>query len=158
MSIVASVVLEDAVQVDGRRAIRERHTDHLGEFHFRAYVAEAGFDAAAALAARALALVDELRVVEFYANLARVYAAGPLAVLTFNHSTAAEERVLFRAMYKTLAREQAMAVGAFLNTLSLAQIALIFELANPSAELTALKARLTTKATQWADYISAAGE
>ena len=41
-SIIASVVFEDARQLDGRRYIRERHIDYLENTHERIYLAEAG--------------------------------------------------------------------------------------------------------------------
>lgn len=48
MSIVASNILEDRAQADGRRAIHERHTDNLGIAYDVFYLAEVADDLDAA--------------------------------------------------------------------------------------------------------------
>lgn len=53
MPIINSVVAEDRPQIDGRRAIREQHTDHLGRIHTVEYLAGANEDVTAVLSGRA---------------------------------------------------------------------------------------------------------
>ncbi len=65
MSIVASVIVEDAEQVDGRRHIRERHTDHLGRHHEVFYVGAANEDEQANLTARVSQIETNLADAEF---------------------------------------------------------------------------------------------
>lgn len=71
--IVISVVVEDAPQRDGRRYIRERHTDHVGVAHERSYLAEAGqvIDLVASAALITTGLMDA----EIAANEAEVLGA-----------------------------------------------------------------------------------
>jgi hypothetical protein len=156
MPITTSTILWDQAQADGRRYIRERHVDHLAIAHLIDYLAPAGADVNAILAARAVALVDDLAQEEIAADLAAIYVAGPLAVVTTNHVTLSDVRTALRNAYKTVTREQAFALGAFLNTLTNTQLGNLFGVSG--AQLTALRTRLQTKATQWADYIAAVGE
>lgn len=48
MSIVSSIIVDDAPQKDGRRYITERHTDHLGKVYDVQYTARVNDDAQAA--------------------------------------------------------------------------------------------------------------
>lgn len=75
MPIVASEIVEDAPQRDGRRWVRERHTDHLGAAHEFLYMAEAGTDAAAVMAARVPVIEAMLAEAEIEANLAEIVGA-----------------------------------------------------------------------------------
>lgn len=72
MSIVNSEILEDRAQVDGRRHVRERHTDHLGQTYEVSYMAEAGADVAATMAARVPILEAQLAELELAANESEV--------------------------------------------------------------------------------------
>lgn len=74
MPIVSSVVLEDRVQVDGRRSVSELHTDHLGVQYPVSYMAEAKDDVGVVLVARAAQLEADLAAAEIAANLAAVAA------------------------------------------------------------------------------------
>lgn len=156
MPIVTSVVVDDSPQADGRRWIREHHTDQLGVVYERAYMALAGdvIDVNAPVAALNQHLVET----ELRRNLTQIYAKGPLAVVTSDYATLANIRAGLRAAYRTAQRAQALALGAFLDTLTNGQLATLFNVGNPSAELTALRTRLATKATQWTEYLAAAGE
>ena len=42
MPIVSSRIAEDSRQIDGRRWVREQHTDHVGVVHEIVYIAEVG--------------------------------------------------------------------------------------------------------------------
>ena len=68
MAITSSIITENAVQVDGRRWIREKHTDHTGAQHFYSYIAHPGQDVDAILAARATALWEQLVEEELQKN------------------------------------------------------------------------------------------
>lgn len=52
MAIVSSIILETSIQTDGRRWIREKHTDHLGFLHFAQYLTNADSDINAIMLAR----------------------------------------------------------------------------------------------------------
>jgi hypothetical protein len=156
MPIVSSVLVADLAQSDGRRYLRERHTDHLAKIYLVEYLAPAATDAAAAMAARVLVLEDRLVQAEIEADLASIYQLGDAAVVTTNYVSLADARAALREAYRTVTREQALALGAFLNTLTNPQLGTLFGVSG--AALTALKTRLTTKASQWAVLVAAVGE
>lgn len=60
MAIVTGVRLEAAPQIDGRLAVRERHTADGGEVQERQYLAPADADLDAMLAANSIAFLAEL--------------------------------------------------------------------------------------------------
>lgn len=72
MSIVTSEIREDSTQADGRRHIREVHTDHVGVEHHFLWMADSGQDASAVLAARASALPARLAAREIEANMQEI--------------------------------------------------------------------------------------
>lgn len=67
-SISSSTIIEDAVQVDGRRHVRERHVDNMGMPHDVFYIAEAEADVSAMLPIRAAQIVEQLEAAELAAN------------------------------------------------------------------------------------------
>ncbi len=52
ISIISSIISADDVQTDGRRHIREEHTDNLGDIYPAFYLGEANVDANAKMLAR----------------------------------------------------------------------------------------------------------
>jgi large-conductance mechanosensitive channel len=154
--IITSIVLWDQPQTDGRRYIRERHTDQLGVVQFRDYLAAVGVVIADGFPAIVALLNQALIDQEIQRNLAEIYEKGQLAVVRVQYASAAENGAAARLAYKTATREQVMALGAYLNTLSNVTLGNLFGLAG--AALTAFRTRLQTKATQWAEYLAQAGE
>lgn len=69
MPIVNSTIIEDRAQVDGRRFVRERHTDNLGAIQEVSYLAEAGADVNAAMTARVATLDAQAKAKEISDNL-----------------------------------------------------------------------------------------
>ncbi len=74
MSIETSEIVEDSIQIDGRRHIREVHTDHVGVEHHYVWMAEAGQDVDIVMSNRASRLPDHLAQQEIEANMAEVEA------------------------------------------------------------------------------------
>jgi hypothetical protein len=146
MSIVSSETVSTSVQRDGRRYVVERHVDHLGVEHLRTWLAGAADNLAAALAAYAAILVEILRQREITANIADILINGSLATVTFQHSTAAENRTELREAYRTASRTEAIFIGDFLNSLTNAQLQAAFSLTN--AQVNSLR---TTKLQPAAD-------
>lgn len=70
MSIVSSTHTVGHAQIDGRRYLTERHTDHLGEVHQVEYLAAVGTDYNAVMAARAVQIEQQLAEAEAAALLA----------------------------------------------------------------------------------------
>lgn len=60
MSIVTSTIVEDRIQIDGRRSIIERHVDDLGVEHLVFYLAESKEDVEAMLPIRAAQIDQQL--------------------------------------------------------------------------------------------------
>ena len=69
MPITSSTIVSDATQVDGRRRVLERHTDHVGGIHDVSYLASAGDDVSLMLPIRAALIEDQLAAAEIAANL-----------------------------------------------------------------------------------------
>jgi hypothetical protein len=153
MPIVSSIIDQDSAQRDGRRAIRELHTDHVGVQYPVQYLAPAVFDANAALAARVSVLEDQIKQAEISANIAQVMAVGSLASPTLVYSTAAENFAALRTAYQTSTQVQAVMIGDFLNTLSNAQLQAAFGLT--AGQVTTLRTNKLTPAASLAASIRA---
>lgn len=72
--IVSSQIVEDRVQVDGRRAIQERHVDHVGRVESVFYLSEAGDNVDAIMLARVPVLEQQATERELAENEAEVLA------------------------------------------------------------------------------------
>ena len=99
MPITASEIVSQGVQRDGRKSVIERHTDHLGAVHQRVWLAPIGADLAAALAAWALKLGEDLQAGEISRNVGAVVSDGRLAVYSLDYSTAAQNFAALREAY-----------------------------------------------------------
>lgn len=126
MAIVSSVIVEDARQIDGRRYIRERHTDQIGQVYEFTYLCPAGFNAAVALAARVPIINADLIVNEVSANVSDVLANGSLASPSLVYSTPAQNFLGLRLAYATATRTDVIMIGDFLDTLTNGQLATAF--------------------------------
>ena len=73
MPIVSSRLAEDSRQIDGRRWVREQHTDHVGVVHEIVYMAEVG--QVVDLMASATRLDAQLTEAEIAANEAEILGA-----------------------------------------------------------------------------------
>src|SRR5579864_3404309 len=126
-TITSSIVDRDDLQKDGRRWIHELHTDSLGVQHPNVYMApNAGWDANAQLAGNAANILAALAAAEVASNFAQVEALGSLASPVTHYSTAAQNTAALSATWKTLTQTQAIMIGDYLNTLSLAVLESVF--------------------------------
>ena len=73
MPIVSSRIAEDSRQIDGRRWVREQHTDHMGVVHEIVYMAELG--QGVDLAASADRIGAQLVEAEIVANETEILSA-----------------------------------------------------------------------------------
>jgi len=73
MPIVSSRLAEDSRQIDGRRWVREQHTDHVGVVHEVVYMVEAG--QVVDLVASAVRIDAQLVEAEIAANEAEILSA-----------------------------------------------------------------------------------
>jgi hypothetical protein len=154
MSIVSSETVSTSVQRDGRRRVEERHVDHLGVEHTRSWLAEAADNLAAALAAHAVTLVEVLRQREITSNIADILVNGSLATVTFQHSTAAENRSELRETYRTATRTEAIFIGDFLSSQTNATLQTLFNMTN--TQVNTLRTNKLTPAASAAATIRAA--
>lgn len=157
MPIVSSLIVEDSAQKDGRRWIRERHTDQIGQRYEFAYLCAAVFDAAAALAARIPFVNAALIADEVAANVADVLANGSLATPRLVYSTAAQNFAGLRAVYASATRQDAIVIGDFLDTLTNSQLATAFSI-TVGAAATLRTNRLDPAAALAASIRAAAGQ
>ncbi len=155
MSIVSSVIVEDVAQKDGRRSVRERHTDNLGLFHFVEYLAEAGADVNAAMTARVAQIEADMAAAEVNDNVLRAFdQLSP----TFNYSTVAQFRSALRQIYKNATAWDVVRLGKFINGLGLTDTQLTNIFGVSGAALTALKAKLVALAAKYDDVSSQVGD
>jgi leucyl aminopeptidase (aminopeptidase T) len=152
--IVSSAILDDAQQIDGRRWIAERHTDHLGLVYEFRYLCAAVTDAAALMAARVASINADLTAREIAANIAAVSTLGSQAVPTFSYSTTAQNVAALRAAYASATQTQAIFTGEYLGSLTDAQLQSAFGLT--AGQVTTLRANKLTSATTAANTIRAA--
>lgn len=155
MAIISSAIVEDMVQRDLRRAVRERHTDHLGGVHEVSYLAEAGANAALAMAARVATIEAQLSAAELAKDIALILQ-GDYSNVTAQHVTIAEVRSALRALYQTGTGEQIGRVAGFLLTLTNNQLANLFNIA--AGQVSALRTRLQAKADALTAVLTAVGE
>lgn len=157
MSIVSSVIADDSAQSDGRRHIREEHTDHLGAIHRIFWMATAGQDVSVRMAARVPEIEATLQDREMVQNVGYIMA-GPdfYGLVSAQHQTLADVRAALRALYQTESGEIIGRLSRYLLTLSDAQLQAIFAIS--AGEVPALRSRLTTRAQVVIDLDALAGE
>lgn len=155
MPITASIIVEDRVQRDLRRSIRERHTDHLGGVQDVAYLAEANADASATMAARVATIEAQLAAAELAKDIALILS-GDYAGVTAQHVSVAEVRAALRALYQTATADQVGRIAGFLLTLTDAQLRTLFNMTQ--AQVTNLKVRLQAKVDALNVVLTAVGE
>lgn len=153
MPIISSVIDQDSAQADGRRAIRELHTDHVGKQYPVQYLAASDFNASAALSARVAILEQTLNQAEISANVAQISAVGSLASPTLVYSTAAQNFAALRVAYQTASRIEAVMIGDFLSTLTDTQLRNAFNMTQ--GQVDNLRTNKLTPATTLANSIRA---
>ena len=156
MSIVSSVIAEDRAQIDGRRSIRERHTDHLGLIEEISYLAEAGADVASAMAARVSQLDARAVDAEMARNIAFIMV-GDYAKVTTNYVTVSDARAAIRALYSTGSGEIIGRLAGYLLTLTNGQLQALFNV-SAGSQTTQLRARLQAKVDALNVVLTAVGE
>lgn len=101
MPITSSVLSTGHAQRDGRRYVREIHTDHLGVQHVVEYLWDGVSDQNATMAARAVRIAEALAAAEYAERVSVDGWDGPLA-----HQTGAQFADKLRAEYRISSRER----------------------------------------------------
>ena len=156
MSIVSSAIQATDTQKDGRRWVRELHTDHVGVQYVRHYLAQAADDLNVAMAAYAVILASNINLAEIAGNVAAVTANGSLATISLLYSTAAENRAAGRLANQMATKTEAIMIGDFLSSLTDGQLQTVFSVT--AGQVTTLRSnKLTPAATLAASIRSATG-
>jgi hypothetical protein len=154
MSIVSSTVTTESAQRDARFWVHELHTDNIGLKYPFDYLANAGTDFNAKLAARATTLAAKIAADEINTNIIQIATQGSLAVLTFNYTAAVDQLPFARAAYVNATQMQAIMTGDFLSSLTNGQLQTIFSMT--AGQVTTLRANKLTPAANAAASIRAA--
>ena len=156
MSIVASIIIEDSPQIDGRRWITERHTDHVGKTHFITYIAGLLDNVTTTMTARVSQIETSLENQEIEENMDRATGDGPVDIKLV-YSTVLQNRNRLREIYRTASAWQLVRIGWYINSLGLsnAQLGGLFGVSG--AQLTALRTKLANLATKYTDVIAQIG-
>ncbi len=153
MAIVLSEIIENSVQIDGRRWIKERHTDSIGIRHFITYLANSNFDYNAALSARIANLEESLKLNEIQKNYQAILSDTPL---TFNHVTLNEFSTAIRIIYMAARGEEACRLSKWMLERTDAQLRSIFNIVQ--GQVAALRTRLQTKVDKLSAVLAESGE
>jgi hypothetical protein len=157
MSIVSSIIAADDLQKDGRRWIRELHTDHIGVQYLVTYLGEAVTNASAVMAARAAQINAGIEASEIVSNVGEIMTLGSQAAPVTNYSTGVQNFEALREVYRLATRTEAIFIGDFLSSLTNAQLQAAFSMT--AGQVTTLRAnKLTPAATLAASIRSAAGQ
>lgn len=157
MSITSSVYSTGHEQRDGRRYVREEHTDHLGVLHVFEYLWDGLADRDSIMGARAVRLAHNLAVQEYVERVSFDGWTGPL-----QHQTAAEFANKLRFEYRESKRERMcelawwlirrIAEGSFTDN----QVRNAFGMT--VTQYNAFKTRLQAAHDRWAALLLAEGE
>lgn len=154
MSITNSVIVEDRAQRDGRRSIREQHTDSAGGLHYVDYLAEAAANVSAIMTARVAKLESTWADAEIESNYQRALdQLMPVLV----HSTLAQFRAALRARFRDATGWELVRLGKFINSLALSDAQLTSLFGVSGVQLTALKTKLAALASRYDDVVSQVG-
>lgn len=154
MPIVSSQIVADDPQIDGRRHVAERHTDHVGVQHFVRYIAAAADDVNAIMAARVAPLEAQLKASEASRNLANISSGN--WTYTADWNTGAEMQAAVRAAYPKMNEMRVGWTAGFLNTLGDAALQNMFGITQP--EVAALRSRLSARYAELQAVLTAVGE
>ena len=156
MPIVNSEILGDNTQIDGRRHIQERHTDHVGGFHLTSYMAGLGDDVTLALPIRAGQITTQLNENEIAANMAKALNAE--TVFTFTHSTVDENMTAMRGLFKDATKWELMTLAWVIDDVDLTDNKLKQLFSVDDTGLVGIKAKLTNIAGKYTDALALIGQ
>ena len=152
--IVASQIVEDATQVDGRRHIVERHTETDGTIHEFRWTAEVGQDATAGLAARATYIDSKLPEVESERLVNAI--ADDEEIPARKYATPAAVLRALRNRLREAEPFQIARLARFLLTRSDAELRAVFSI--EQAAVAALRERLRAKKDAYDAAMAVEGE
>jgi len=156
MAITTSVVLWDQRQADGRRYVRERHTDHLGAAHDVDYLADAGQNVSNGLAASATLIATQLANADVARFIDEARTLGHLATPTVQHATVGQVQAGLREAFRATTGESAAGLGAWIHTLTNTRLQALFGL--DATQVLVLRTRLGELRTTWDRIRAAMGE
>jgi len=153
MSIASSsYTLDGHDQKDGRKYVRESHTDHLGVVYAREYLAPVGADYSTLLADYAAALAAALRDGQARDNLSK----DSMTEWIFEHVTVGQMRTALRLAYRDATKFEAARLARFVNELTIGQIETVFNVNTATA--TAIKNKASDLASRYDALLVAVGD
>ncbi len=153
-AIATSAIVEDAVQVSGRRHIHERHSESDGMAHDFVWMAESGQDATAGLAARATWLETELVDREQEANALK--AEEGAAGFTTRYTTPLQFVQFLRSRFASASGAVAARIAVFFLARTDTQLRTAFSMSQ--AQVNALRVRLQAKVDKFIALNAVVGE
>lgn len=158
MAIVNSQIVEDSPQADGRRHVRERHTDHVGGIWRVAYMAEESADVNATMAARVPVLEAQIKAGELERAIEFALQDGPGVSPPLNWSTNTEFGLALRERYKISTQRDAYRIGWYVDQFNLSDVQLrnFFGLTN--GQVAAARAKLEDFAAKYETLLTSKGE
>lgn len=157
MSIVSSTIIEDRPQIDGRRHICERHTDHTGRVHDIRYMAATADNVNTFMANRVATLESQLANGELNDNEARA-TEGPFVAPTLVHCTAGQVRTRIRELFRVATAWQVCRLAWYIQRLGLTDNQLKAVFGVNDAQLVGLKAKLTSLEAKYNDVSDEVGQ
>lgn len=157
MSIVSSQIVEDRAQADGRRAIRERHTDHIGRHQEVTYLAESGANATTTMNNRVAQIEAHSKATEILANLNNALSDDTPAP-TFDYSTQQEFSSALRELFKLSRGRDALRLGWYVESFNLTnnQLANLFGIT--AGQATTLQTKLDNMAAAYEAMLAEVGQ
>jgi len=143
------------VQADGRRYVRETHTDHLGALHLISYLAAVGADYSSIMAARVAQIEAGLADLEYANNLSN-------DALATQHITKADLLAKFREAYRSASKEDLARLATWVirrvtqGDVTEAQLQSAFGLTDP--QYATLRAKMLALRDHWVAVQAAEGE
>ena len=154
MALVNSVIADVSPQANALRYVTEEHTDHLGQVYRITVLRDNTVDDATELTRHAAQLPIDLRQSEISKNLSTILRDGAAAVLTLDHTTAAQMRAALREAYRNSTRQETAFLGDFLGTLTDAQLQTVFSMT--AGQVTTLRANRLAPASALVSSINSA--
>ena len=157
-TIIESVVVEDSVQADGRRCIRERYTDSLGSIYEVTYLAEAEQDVTTILLTRAQQILEQVerQEIDTLSSWANAIDDEVPQNESFRYTSPALYYARLRERFQGATGLRAMRIGVRLAPLANAQLRTIFSYT--AAQATTLRTKLNAMVALVGDVRNQVGE
>ena len=157
MTIITSVIVDDMPQRDGRRFVRERHTDQYGVIQEVTYLAEALEDVAVAMASRVVMIEQQVINGELETNASLALSDLAFQPPTLRYCTALQLRNHIRLIYAAGKGFHLCRLAWYIQRLGLTDNQLKSMFGVNDAGLPAVKAKLSSLESKYDDVQAQVG-